>query len=66
MTKSPRRCACFLTIPSRCRKEQARPEYDQTFLIAPPAEDAEAEPEEGNAEQDPMYDEALRVVLGLR
>jgi len=46
-------------------KEQARPEYDQTFLIAPPAEDAEAEPEEANAEQDPMYEEALRVVLEM-
>jgi S-DNA-T family DNA segregation ATPase FtsK/SpoIIIE len=46
-------------------KEQARPEYDQTFLIAPPAEEAEAEPEQANADQDPMYDEALRVVLEM-
>jgi S-DNA-T family DNA segregation ATPase FtsK/SpoIIIE len=46
-------------------KEQARPEYDQTFLIAPPAEDAEAETEEAAADQDPMYEEALRVVLEM-
>src|SRR5207253_621980 len=46
-------------------KEQARPEYDQTFLIAPPAEDAEAETEEAASEQDPMYEEALRVVLEM-
>jgi S-DNA-T family DNA segregation ATPase FtsK/SpoIIIE len=46
-------------------KEQARPEYDQTFLIAPPADEAEAEPEEASADQDPMYDEALRVVLEM-
>src|SRR5207253_4064168 len=46
-------------------KEQARPEYDQTFLIAPPAEDAEAETEEAASEQDPMYEEALRVALEM-
>src|SRR5947199_3231181 len=37
-------------------KEQARPDYDTTFLIAPPAEEVEAEPEEVNSEQDPMYE----------
>ncbi len=46
-------------------KEQARPEYDQTFLIAPPAEEAEVETEEPGADQDPMYEEALRVVLEM-
>ncbi len=46
-------------------KEQARPEYDQTFLIAPPADEAEAEPDEAASDQDPMYDEALRVVLEM-
>ncbi|MEP6716099.1 MAG: DNA translocase FtsK [Terriglobia bacterium] len=48
-------------------KAQAKPEYDQSFLIAPPAEDAEAEPAEGEslAEQDAMYEEALRVVLEM-
>jgi S-DNA-T family DNA segregation ATPase FtsK/SpoIIIE len=46
-------------------KEQARPEYDQTFLIAPPAEEAEAEAENSAADQDPMYEDALRVVLEM-
>jgi S-DNA-T family DNA segregation ATPase FtsK/SpoIIIE len=46
-------------------KEQARPEYDQTFLIAPPADDSDSEPEETGDEQDPMYEEALRVVLEM-
>jgi S-DNA-T family DNA segregation ATPase FtsK/SpoIIIE len=47
-------------------KEQAAPEYDQTFLIAPPADDDD-EPavEEAAGEQDPMYEEALRVVLEM-
>jgi S-DNA-T family DNA segregation ATPase FtsK/SpoIIIE len=45
-------------------KEQARPEYDQTFLIAPPAEEAEAEADTPS-DQDPMYEEALRVVLEM-
>ena len=46
-------------------KEQARPDYDTTFLIAPPAEDSEPEAEEAAADQDPMYEEALRVVLEM-
>src|ERR1700687_4283710 len=46
-------------------KEQARPDYDQTFLIAPPADDADAETEEPAGDQDPMYEEALRVVLEM-
>ncbi len=45
-------------------KEQAQPEYDQTFL-APPAEESDAEPEEASGDQDPMYEEALRVVLEM-
>src|SRR5262249_5792082 len=45
-------------------KEQAQPEYDQTFL-APPAEEGEAEAEDASGEQDPMYEEALRVVLEM-
>jgi S-DNA-T family DNA segregation ATPase FtsK/SpoIIIE len=60
----------FVTEPEINRvvdfwKEQAPPEYDQSFLIAPPADDAETEPEEVDAEQDPMYEEALRVVLEM-
>ncbi len=43
-------------------KAQATPEYDQSFLIAPPADDAVAE-DEPMGEQDPLYEEALRVVM---
>jgi S-DNA-T family DNA segregation ATPase FtsK/SpoIIIE len=47
-------------------KEQATPEYDQSFLIAPPTDDEEAAAEEAaNAEQDPMYEEAVRLVLQM-
>ncbi|HEX4137834.1 MAG TPA: DNA translocase FtsK [Bryobacteraceae bacterium] len=45
-------------------KAQAKPEYDQSYLAAPPSEDGEAGMEEGApGDQDPMYEEALRVVL---
>ena len=47
-------------------KEQAVPEYDQSFLLAPPESDGEpdeAEPPAG--EQDPMYEDAIRVVLEM-
>jgi S-DNA-T family DNA segregation ATPase FtsK/SpoIIIE len=47
-------------------KQQATPEYDETFLMAPPSEEADAEAEEAeefDGRQDPMYEEALRVVL---
>ena len=47
-------------------KGQARPDYDQTFLLAPPAEegedDADAEFEGGD---DPAYTDAVRVVLEM-
>jgi len=45
-------------------KAQAQPEYDQSFLIAPPEGDEPAE-DEPMGEQDPMYEEALRVVLEM-
>jgi S-DNA-T family DNA segregation ATPase FtsK/SpoIIIE len=45
-------------------KAQAKPEYDQSFLIAPPSDD-EAASDEPMGEQDPMYEEALRVVLEM-
>jgi S-DNA-T family DNA segregation ATPase FtsK/SpoIIIE len=48
-------------------KRQGTPEYDQSYLIAPPSEDGE-EPENGEPAsdvQDPMYEEALRVVLEM-
>ena len=46
-------------------KAQAKPEYDQSYLIAP-AEEGDGEPEDvPPGEQDPMYEEALRVVLEM-
>jgi S-DNA-T family DNA segregation ATPase FtsK/SpoIIIE len=50
-----------------CWKQQAAPEYDQSFLIAPPGED-EAGAADGDVEdaaQDPMYEEAVRLVLQM-
>jgi S-DNA-T family DNA segregation ATPase FtsK/SpoIIIE len=47
-------------------KEQATPEYDQSFLVAPPSDDAEPESEEAApGGQDPMYEEAVRIVLEM-
>jgi S-DNA-T family DNA segregation ATPase FtsK/SpoIIIE len=49
-------------------KKQARPEYDQTFLLAPPAEEGEEEESTDTAfdgAEDPMYQDAVRVVLEL-
>jgi DNA segregation ATPase FtsK/SpoIIIE, S-DNA-T family len=47
-------------------KDQARPDYDQSFLIAPPAEDAaEAEGGEFEGGDDPAYTDAVRVVLEM-
>jgi S-DNA-T family DNA segregation ATPase FtsK/SpoIIIE len=47
-------------------KAQAKPEYDQSFLIAPPSEeDGTSESEPANENQDPMYEEAVRLVLQM-
>jgi len=46
-------------------KQQAQPEYDQTFLIAPPADDEEGEAEAVNDVEDPLYQEAVRVVCDM-
>ncbi len=47
-------------------KAQARPEYDQTFLLPPPPEDEEGEESEAlDGPEDPMYHDAVRVVLEL-
>ena len=47
-------------------KRQAAPEYDQSYLIAPPTdEDSSAEGEAPAGEQDPMYEEAVRLVLQM-
>jgi S-DNA-T family DNA segregation ATPase FtsK/SpoIIIE len=45
-------------------KEQAKPEYDKTFLLAPPPDEDEAA-EEFDGAEDPMYQEAVRVVLEM-
>lgn len=45
---------------------QAAPEYDQSYLIAPANEDAEeGTSEEFDGEEDPMYQDAVRVVLEM-
>jgi S-DNA-T family DNA segregation ATPase FtsK/SpoIIIE len=48
-------------------KEQATPEYDQSFLLAPPAEDDEEADGDSDFDgaEDPMYQDAVRVVLEL-
>jgi S-DNA-T family DNA segregation ATPase FtsK/SpoIIIE len=47
-------------------KEQAQPDYDKSFLMAPPAEDeAEAAEEEFDGQEDPMYQDAVRVCLEM-
>jgi DNA segregation ATPase FtsK/SpoIIIE, S-DNA-T family len=61
----------FVTEPEINRvvdfwKRQATPDYDQSFLIAPPSdEDAEAGPAEFDGEEDPLYRDAVRVVLEM-
>jgi S-DNA-T family DNA segregation ATPase FtsK/SpoIIIE len=47
-------------------KAQAKPDYDQSYLIAPPSDEGDAEAEDAiPGDQDPMYEEALRVVLEM-
>jgi S-DNA-T family DNA segregation ATPase FtsK/SpoIIIE len=46
-------------------KAQAQPEYDKTFLIAPPVDDEDVEPEELDGAQDAMYQEAVRIVCEM-
>jgi S-DNA-T family DNA segregation ATPase FtsK/SpoIIIE len=46
-------------------KNQARPDYDQTFLMAPPAEDEGGEAAEFEGADDPAYTDAVRVVLEM-
>jgi DNA segregation ATPase FtsK/SpoIIIE, S-DNA-T family len=47
-------------------KAQAKPDYDQSYLIAPPSEEGESEAEDViPGDQDPMYEEAMRVVLEM-
>jgi S-DNA-T family DNA segregation ATPase FtsK/SpoIIIE len=46
-------------------KEQAAPEYDKSFLLAPPEDDGENGDEDFDGEQDPMYQDAVRVVVEI-
>ncbi len=48
-------------------KKQAEPDYDQSFLMAPPSEDGESEGGEEviDGHEDPQYREAARVVCEL-
>lgn len=47
-------------------KDQAKPDYDHAFLIAPPSDDdEEAEEEEFDGVEDPMYQDAVKVVLQM-
>jgi S-DNA-T family DNA segregation ATPase FtsK/SpoIIIE len=48
-----------------CWKAQARPDYDQTFLLAPPAADEDPENAEFEGGDDPAYQDAVRVVLEM-
>jgi S-DNA-T family DNA segregation ATPase FtsK/SpoIIIE len=47
-------------------KDQAAPEYENSFLIAPPSDDDEpGDAEEFDGSEDPMYQEAVRVVCEM-
>jgi S-DNA-T family DNA segregation ATPase FtsK/SpoIIIE len=48
-------------------KRQAEPDYDKTFLLAPPSddEDESADNEEFDGAEDPVYQDAVRVVLEM-
>jgi len=46
-------------------KRQAAPEYDQSYLIAPPSDDEEADDAEPIGPEDPMYQDAVRVVCEM-
>jgi DNA segregation ATPase FtsK/SpoIIIE, S-DNA-T family len=45
-------------------KRQAEPEYDKSFLLPPPADDEEGS-EESDGPEDPLYQEAVRVVCEM-
>jgi len=46
-------------------KQQAQPEYDQTLLIAPASDEEEGDGEVIDAEEDPLYQDAVRVVCEM-
>jgi DNA segregation ATPase FtsK/SpoIIIE, S-DNA-T family len=63
--------AAFITEPEINRvvefwKEQATPDYDQSFLVAPPEEGEEGAPADDlSGDEDPLYRDAVRVVLEM-
>jgi S-DNA-T family DNA segregation ATPase FtsK/SpoIIIE len=46
-------------------KDQARPDYDQRFLLPPAEDEGEEEAEELDGSEDAMYQDAVRVVLEM-
>jgi S-DNA-T family DNA segregation ATPase FtsK/SpoIIIE len=47
-------------------KQQAEPDYDQTFLLAPPSEDDDFDAEEmDSSAEDPAYRDAVKVVIQM-
>ncbi|MCS7314347.1 MAG: DNA translocase FtsK [Bryobacterales bacterium] len=46
-------------------KAQASPEYDPSYLIAPPSEEETAEGAGAEIEEDPLYRDAVRIVCEL-
>jgi DNA segregation ATPase FtsK/SpoIIIE, S-DNA-T family len=46
-------------------KQQAEPDYDKTFVLAPLADDEELSDAEFDGAEDPMYQDAVRVVLEM-
>jgi S-DNA-T family DNA segregation ATPase FtsK/SpoIIIE len=44
-------------------KDQDTPEYDESFLMTPPSEEEFEDAEDFDGTQDPMYEDAVRVVL---
>ncbi len=43
-------------------RSQAQPDYDQSYLLAPPSDDEEAGEDEADSYDDPLYVEAVRIV----
>ena len=46
-------------------KQQATPEYDDSFLLTPPSEEEDEELEVFEGGQDPVYEDAVRVVVEM-
>jgi S-DNA-T family DNA segregation ATPase FtsK/SpoIIIE len=46
-------------------KRQAHPDYDQSFLLPPPNEEEEMDADADEGTQDPMYADAVRVVIEM-